>query len=323
MPKRVRQERADPRGRAEDSSSAASGESSQISRPRDSVPEREDRGLRRASRRGSRSPFQQPCLGWKRVAVCVVSGVLLASIGPLAWAAPPGQSASEWRDDIDKIDAMLRQGKWKPGQRKAHKLAGEVIRQSWYGPGLAQILAELAFLQAAGAANLGERDTAVWYWHMAQNLDRRIRDKDFAPYGEAGKLLREFPLRKRGTAPIPYRVVEPGICRECNFPRLESKWAPEIPYNAAKAAEHKGQLHTLSVELIIDRRGRVLHPVILSPDMHPIAVYGGLEALATMPQFRPAHNYGEAVDTLYKLRVDLKHSRWEQGGPKLRGRIKD
>ena len=215
---------------------------------------------------------------------------------------------------------MLRRGSWKPGKRKAHKLAETILKQSWYGPGLRQILAELAFLQAAASANLGERDEAIWYWHMAQNIDRRIHDKDFSPYGEAGKLLREFPLRQRGAAPVPYRVVDPGICRECNFPRLEEKWAPAIPFNAAKVEELK---RDLPVELIIDKEGRPRHPVVLSRDLHPVAVYGGLEALRTLPRFKPAHNYGDAVDTLYKLRINLQHSRWEQGGPKLGGRIKD
>ena len=246
-------------------------------------------------------------------------GLALLSISPPAEARVGSSAPSQWSPEVAKIDALLQQGKWKPGKRKAHKLAEEIIGESWYGRGLRRVLAELAFLQAVGSANLGERDEAIWYWHIAQNVDHRIRDKDLAPYGEAGKLLREFPLRRRGQAPPAFKVVDPGICRDCNFPRLAERWSPAIPPNAGKAAEQRGDLQ---VEIIVDREGRPSHPVVLSRDFHPVAVYGALEALRSMPRFKPAHNYGEPVDTLYKFHLDLKQSRWEQGR-KLGGRIEE
>ncbi len=262
--------------------------------------------------------FRPPIRSITLSVIFLFVGLIATPPGALGERRPLGP---EWREEVAKVDAKIRDGNWKAGGRKAHKLAEEVITEAWFGQGLREILAELAFLQAVAAANLGERDKAIWYWHIAWNVDPKIRDHDLAPYGAAGKLLREFPLRRRGEAPPAYRVVDPGICPTCNFPRLAEKWDPAIPPNAAKVARAVEAQSMMRVEIIIDREGKPLHPVVLSRHMHPVAIYGALESLRTLPNFTPAHNYGEAVDTLWKFRMNLEHSRWEQGGAKLRGRI--
>ncbi len=230
----------------------------------------------------------------------------------------PGLDQSEWRDEVDKIDADLRAGKWKPSKRAANRVAQQVVRQSWYGVGLREVLSELAFQQAVAAANLGRRDEAVWFWLMAQNVDPRIRDKDFAPYGEAGKLLREFPLRRKGEVPARFRVVRPSFTRIFKYPRPIKGWYPTIPLNAAAKIEGVGDL---KVELIVDKEGKPHHPVLVSTYQHPVVVYGALDALRTMPPFAPATDNGEVVDSIFEFTANFEISRWDQGGKLLDGKL--
>ncbi len=242
---------------------------------------------------------------------------LTLTLAAAAWAERPGLGPSQWQEGLNKVDAKLRAGKWKPGARAARKLAEEVLSHSWHDRELKRILAELAFYQAAASANLGQKDKAVWYWHMAQNVDRRIREKDLAPYGAAGNLLLEFPLRQKGRAPPNFPVVEPVAGRFVHAVK-DPGWSPVVPYSPGHG-ERSGDLH---VELIVDRHGQPHHPVILT-DPHPIVVYGTLDALSTMPHFEPARDSGEPVDSLFRYAVTPTYSRWDQGGNTLKGTIKN
>ena len=245
-----------------------------------------------------------------------IAGALVVS---LALSAPsearaerPGVDASHWWDEVAKADRMLRAGRWRAGKSAAKALAAKVVRQSWYGAELRKVLAELAFLRAAAAANLGKRDEALWYWQMAQNIDFRIRRKDPAPYGEAGKLLREFPLRKRGEAPAGFRIVRPAYGKKFHYAVPTKRWAPTIPLNAGARIEGVGDI---KIELVIDRFGVPHHPVIVSTYSHPVVMYGALDELRTMPLFKPARDSGEPVDSLFEFTASFRFERWDQGGP--------
>ncbi len=253
-----------------------------------------------------------------RSATLILSWVIAFSLATTpattAWAG------SQWQGELEKIDAKLRAGKWKRGKNDARRLAEEISRQGWYGVELRRILADLAFYQAAGAANLGRNEEAIWYWHMAQNVDPRVRKKDFAPYGEAAKLLREFPLRKRGGAPARFRVVRAGYGKKFSHPAPADDWAPSILLNPGAKLEGA---KNIKVELIVDRHGKPHHPVVVSTYLHPVVVYSALDSLRTMPPFQPAQDSGEPVDSLFEFTASFKFSRWDQGGKTLGGRIQD
>ncbi len=254
-----------------------------------------------------------------RIFGSILCGLAL-TLATAASAEKPGLSASQWQDELDKVDAKLRAGNWKKGQRAARRTAEDIVRQSWYGAELRRILAELAFYQAAAAANMGQNEEAIWYWHIAQNVDPRIRKKDPAPYGDAGKLLREFLLRKRGEAPARFRVARPGYGKRFHHPVPAAGWAPSIPMNAGAKLEGAGHIR---VELIVDRQGRPHHPVLISTYLHPVVVYSALDSLRTMPPFQPASDSGEPVDSLFEFTAGFKFSRWDQGGKVLGGRIQN
>ncbi len=144
-------------------------------------------------------------------------------VGLWLWAAPIQARQSALWPEVDKIDDALRQQKWKPARKQTRKLAAAVVKDSWNDIELDQILAELAFQQAAASANLGDQRAAVWSWHIAQNLDLKIARKDLTPYGAAGKLLREFRLRSPGKVPAGFKTYpRDGNDRPPGLPKLPS-----------------------------------------------------------------------------------------------------
>ena len=216
---------------------------------------------------------------------------------------------AKYQEELENVEESLRNHKWKTGLRQARRLTDTVVRRSWYGKELKQMLSELALYQAVAEANLGRRDDALWHWHIAQNLDFKIRQRDLAPYGEAGKLLYEFPLRARGEVPTGFVVPETYP----TGPRLDRPRKPEMPTpptvlnNTGAAIEGSGDF---KAEVIIDENGEFHQPVVLSPYLHPIVIYASLEWLRKWAPFEPALFEGEPADFMDEITVQFHVSRW-------------
>lgn len=228
--------------------------------------------------------------------------LILLALSP---APSEGGATSEHWPALEKIDAALRSGKWKPARKQAQKLAAAVVKTSWYGAELDKVLAELAFQQAAALANLGERDEAIWYWHIAQNLDFRIVRKDLAPYGDAAKLLREFPLRTPGKVPAGFRTYpRDGNDRAPGLPKISEQ---KILTNTGATIDKPGDC---AVELVLDAAGKTHQPVVISTHLNPIVIYYVLEEMLEFPPFVPATYDREPVDCLFELTIRFKVIRW-------------
>lgn len=216
---------------------------------------------------------------------------------------------SEVQAELEKVDEKLREGKWKAGLRHAQNVAETVIKRTWYGRELPRIVAEMAFLQAVAEANLDKRELAVWHWYIAQNLDFRMRARDLSPYGKAGKLLREYPLRDLGEVPAGFQVPQPlagsGRYRAAVKPVLKTK--PIILNNTGAVIEGTGNFR---VEVMLDEKGKIRQPVVTSEHLHPIVIYASLEFLRTMPPFKPAFFDGKPVDAIEKVVLQFEVSRW-------------
>ncbi len=224
---------------------------------------------------------------------------------------------SKWRLDVASVEESVSLGKWKAVRRKAERLATDIRHEGWHGRRLKELLADVAMYQAVAYANLGQTEDAIWYWHVAQNVDHRIRNKNLDSYGSAGKLLREFPLRPRGKAPPNVHLVE-KIYGKFVPTRPPKDWAPELLYNAAIASERPADVF---VEMVVSRKGRAHHPVMRRPDIHPVLIYGILVALRDLPAFEPARFAGDPVDSLFDLGIPLRMSRWNQGGQAFTGEV--
>jgi len=216
-------------------------------------------------------------------------------------------AVSEWTPEVAKVDDLLRKGKWKLGRKQAEKVVEELLSKSWYGAGLRESLTDLAVLLAVAEANLDRKDDALWHWYMAQNLDRRVWNRDLTPYGKAAKLLLEFPLRRRGEVPAGFEVRSLTLYSDVERPEAKKSPQKEILNNTAAVRERPGNLH---VELVVDKEGRIHHPVLASDHLHPIIVYAVLDWLHTFPPFEPARIDGEPADFIEEVTVRFDFSRW-------------
>ncbi|MCP4655591.1 MAG: hypothetical protein GY856_09255 [bacterium] len=235
-------------------------------------------------------------------------GLLILLTLPTFLAQPRiAAGESKWWPEVRKIDEQLRKQRWKISLRKLAKLEETVLDESWYGPDLHRVLAELALFQAIAGANLRHDRQAVWYWHIATNLDSRVRDRDLAPYGRAGKLLYEFPLRARGKVPVGFENRESPPGHPFKPPILPDVPMPTILFNSAAVRERAGDFR---VEVIVDKEGRLHHPVVLSTYLHPVLNYAALRWLGDLPPAEPRRIDGEPTDSLYEVTIVFRDGKF-------------
>ncbi len=241
------------------------------------------------------------------VIACMSTGSLFAQT--LRSTADDHVPPAQYQEELEKLDKNLRDHKWKSGLRSARRLTDTILGRSWYGKELGRMLSELALYQAVAEANLGKRDDAVWHWHVAQNLDFRMRRRDLSPYGEAGKLLQEFPLRARGEVPVGFVVptTYPTGPRLDRPRRPKMRTVPTVLNNTGATIEGSGDF---KVEVIIDQSGEFHQPVVVSSYLHPVVIYASLEWLRKWGPFEPALFEGEPADFLDEITVQFNVSRW-------------
>lgn len=245
----------------------------------------------------------------RRLDVQQTTRAILASclLGACGVPAAAQRDTTEWWPEVEKVVSVLDEQKWKLARTKARKLADKVAGRSWYGPDLDRVMAELDFARAVAEANLGNDRVALWYWHMASNLDFRLRRRDLAPYGEAAKLFAEFPLRRRGEVPPGFVVPESSPTTPETPPKKPDYEPPVILNNTAAAQENPADAH---VEVVIDEEGRLHHPVVVSDYLNPILIHALLEWLLDFPPCEPRRIDGEPAATLYDFSIAFRYRRW-------------
>lgn len=217
-----------------------------------------------------------------------------------------GNLKTPWGNEVQAVDKLLREHKWKQGLKKARQLGREIARKSWFAPGLDKDLRDAAFMQAVAEANLGLREDAIWHWHMAWNLDPQIRKRDLTPYGDAARLLKEFPLRKKGEVPAPFEYRRLDLYTQVTRPKLEEKLLHAVIENTEGARQRPGDFH---FEAIVDKEGAVHHPVLLG-DYHPVVTYEVLRWIHKLPPLRPGKVGDETSDMVEKFVISFNFQRW-------------
>lgn len=236
-----------------------------------------------------------------------------AALVAVLLAAPlPAQrpEPSRWWSEIDRVDERLRKGRWQKAERMLARLRPEVMRVSWREPDLGQVLSELAFQAAVIHANRVEDEAAVWEWHVAQAHERLagaargappLTERDLAPYGRAAELLPASPLRERGEAP-PGEELPGGTL----FTDFEPAIAPDhalLPLGNVAVA--RVRLLPVTLEVWVDREGRVRQPVVTSRWSPPVIRQWGFDNLRAMAPFTPARLKGEPVGSLEEVELEL------------------
>lgn len=228
----------------------------------------------------------------------VVLSLVLPASSPLD--AQLGAARSRWWSDVDRLGGMLEGGRWKKAAKQAEDLREEVMRSSWREPDLAEVLAEIAFQLAVARANQGDDEAALWEWHTALNLERLrgrrgIAERDLAPYGKAAELLAAHPLRAFEEYPPGYPPVE--IRPDRDYEHAEQREDFQIGPLTNTAATRE-VVDPVTLEVLIDARGRLHHPVLVTSWSHPVTVQWALDNLRRAAPFRPARLNGEPVAAL-------------------------
>ena len=214
---------------------------------------------------------------------------------------------SEWWPEVRKVDEVLRAGRYKKGEKKARKLSEQVKSKSWHGSELDKVLGEVVFLRAVAEANLGMKREAIWHWHMAINLQPKFRKKDFSPYGDAGKLLLEFPLRARGKGAPEWPIPRPSFESKVERPRAPDFETITILNNTGAFLERPGRTE---VEVLVDAEGHFHHPVVLSSHQNPVIRYAVLDWMLDLPPFIPGKVDGKPENSFLELSVQFHFVRW-------------
>lgn len=214
-------------------------------------------------------------------------------------------SGAEWSTEVEKIRGLLEGGKWKPALKRVEKLADEIEANAWDRPGIERLLATVGRYRAVAEINLGMDHEALWHWHSAWNLAPPTDLASMGSLGRAGVLI-EHRLRALGRMPEPYSAptdleriqIEPAV-----LPQVER------PILANDSASRSARLPDLLIEVVITRRGHMLHPVVDDTGVPAVAVWATLEWLLTYPPSRPATRDGNPVDVLQLLTIELGRDR--------------
>jgi hypothetical protein len=238
-------------------------------------------------------------------------------IGALLWAclaaAAPAQGPrdsippSAWWPEVEEVEKTLLAGNYRRAEKQARRLGEEIQGKSWHGADLRDVLSRVALQQALAEANLGRRREALWHWHTALNIDPHIAEWDLSPYGDAAKLLVEFPLRREGVMPPGFENRRPRPGEEALRPRAPRFEALAILNNTGAYIDRPGRF---AAEVVVDKGGLLHHPVVLSTQHNPVIYYATLEWLLRLPPFGPATVGGEPVDQLLDLDVQFHFNRW-------------
>lgn len=229
-----------------------------------------------------------------------VAGLL---VPPMDAQSATNLTRSEWWDDVEKLGEHLAKGRYAKVRKAAPKLARDVVGLSWHHPELPQIFAELALYEAVARAFLDEEDDAIWLWHVVLNIDPKMRDRNLTPYGAAGKLFREHPLRSPGEIPYQWSngVSGPLFGTSLEPPRKLEEDPPVVLRSSG--AKEQGALRPLQIEMVLDETGRPHQPIVRFPvGAHPAILWSVLRWVPGRA-FAPGSVDGEARPFLFTLNV--------------------
>ena len=237
-------------------------------------------------------------------------------------AAAPGltqeQSRLErWRSEIAEIDTKARAGEKRATRRAgrdAERMWVEVRQRGWREPALKELLAEIATLLAVTQLNQGkDQDQAVWLYQSALLLDASVAERDWGPYGRAGRVLAEIEPRVLGTSPPGQRVLKRPFPRAGRFERPAAGEAKDVEVPMNRAARHEPRLIRPTIEVVLRKDGSVTAPaIVVGHSAKPTATLAVLDMIWAMQPYLPARLDGEPVDIIYEISVEqFLFDRWD------------
>lgn len=239
---------------------------------------------------------------------CSLSVLCLAWL--LAPSGLPAQGSSEqvierWEAELQANQERLRRGEWETAAKSSRELVAQMVRGLLTGEGASKLLALAVAEQAVAESGLGNEAEAVWWWHVAQNLNPELRKSTLTAYGPAGVSLGKHRLRTAGE-PSEGGILPPASQR----PQPVERRMPLPPPGLVSARA----LADVEIEVLVLTDGRPVHPVLLSGSDRPGLAYVACESLRHW-RFEPARQGRAPVAALYLARFSRE---WFQSTAGLR-----
>lgn len=247
---------------------------------------------------------------WLVVAVCWLSAAPLP-------ASEQQTRLERWRAEVREIDADARAGEKRSTRRAgraAERLWIEVRQRGWREPALKGVLAEIATQLAVAQLNQGkDQDRAIWTFHGALLLDSSVAERDWAPYGRAGRILAEIELRVLHASPTGQRVLKRPFPRGGRFERPAAGEPKDVEVPMNRVARHEPRIIRPTIEVVLRKDGSVSHPAIaLGHSAKPTVTLAVLDMIWETQPYEPARLDGEPVDIIYEVSIEeFLFDRWE------------
>ena len=207
------------------------------------------------------------------------------------------RTVERWQKKLRKIDQKIEIGDYAAADKAADKLImQEMVPRLLWGEDGAELLALAAVYQALAESGLGDEESAIWHWYIAQNLDPDLRQVSLAKFGQSAHLLEYNRLRLAGEPPRDMIVLDLADTeRTAIRPRALETPYPMIPEGIQGPWYEK----QAQIEIVIDAQGRVRSPVVIEGSL-PGKIYLGIEAMRAW-SYQPATLDGEPVAVYLQL----------------------
>lgn len=198
----------------------------------------------------------------------------ILAITILAQTLNPGTSptAEMWAKTLEESSALLREKQFDKAQKRLEKLKDDMLNRIGPGEAADRMFAVTLGQLAVAQAGAGNKELAIWNWHVAQNLHPAMREVDLSMYGETGQMLKDNLL-----APKPETCAKP-----MKAPQVTKRLEPKYPEGVRRFRESG----ILIVQIRVDSEGHPHEPQVLKALPAPI-VWSALDALRRW-EFTPA-----------------------------------
>jgi TonB family protein len=240
-----------------------------------------------------------------RRAILLVFTLLLAG---RADARPPrivGQerpgTMEDWKARSVFTQERLQEGDYKKAYGVADGLVREMIARIEGGESAGPVLGKTVLLRALAEAGQGRNREAAWDWFAAKAVDPGLRVEDLTTFGAVGESLRAViaaapPLVK--PEPDPSAETSASAPRKITNPAKIAGMAPVFPRGASTACRQGN----IVIASMIDEKGTVQHPELVSSPGGPVLALASLEAVKGW-RFRPARFDGKITPVYYTLTI--------------------
>lgn len=225
----------------------------------------------------------------------VLALVFLMSCAGSALAANP--VAEQWMRQLDESSDALKRGDPARSLKIANRLIRDMMEKLGPGDGAMRIFGTAVTHKALAHAGLGQKDDALWYWHVVLGLYPSFAESDLTMFGEAGKFLAENRKVREKTEVKDPKPLKPNSTPPKVRKRVEPKWP--------RGAHYFGTSGRIVLEMIITKEGTVTAPRIESALPAPTLSYSALEAVRQW-RFEPGKIDGEPVDVIFNLTINFK-----------------